>query len=191
MARDIQPLTLGDLPELSRFLTAGFHTQPEADFAAPEVLRWKYLEPMAAITTTVGSLDDGSDNQPNHHADQDSYTAADASTAAPRSYIARDKSGLLIGHVGFCRTFFEGQAITASGGRVPTIHIIDWLGSPEYRPLGVSLGRKVQQGVATQFMLGAGRIGKWSGSGTAINCGVSYRFTHASSTLRTGFGPAV
>ncbi len=34
-----------DIPELSRFLTAGFHTPPEADYAAPEVLRWKYLDP--------------------------------------------------------------------------------------------------------------------------------------------------
>ena len=45
MARDIQPLTQADLPELSRFLAAGFQAPPEADFVAPEVLRWKYLEP--------------------------------------------------------------------------------------------------------------------------------------------------
>ena len=44
MAREILPLTSDDIPELSRFLTAGFHTPPEADYAAPEVLRWKYLE---------------------------------------------------------------------------------------------------------------------------------------------------
>ena len=45
MTREICPLTLDDLSELGRFLTAGFHTAPDADFAAPEVLRWKYLEP--------------------------------------------------------------------------------------------------------------------------------------------------
>lgn len=35
MTRDIRPLTPADLPELSRFLTAGFHAQADADFAAP------------------------------------------------------------------------------------------------------------------------------------------------------------
>ena len=45
MAREIRPLTADDIPELSRFLTTGFHTSPEADYAAPDVLRWKYLEP--------------------------------------------------------------------------------------------------------------------------------------------------
>jgi len=43
MTRDIRPLTDGDLPELSRFLTAGFHTPADASFADPEVLRWKFL----------------------------------------------------------------------------------------------------------------------------------------------------
>ena len=44
MTRDIRPLTPDDIPELSRFLTAGFAAPPDADFAAPEVLRWKYLQ---------------------------------------------------------------------------------------------------------------------------------------------------
>lgn len=43
MTRDVRPLTVDDLPELSRFLTAGFHAPPDAPFAAPEVLRWKFL----------------------------------------------------------------------------------------------------------------------------------------------------
>ena len=37
MTRDIRPLTPDDIPELSRFLTAGFHAPPDADFA-PEPL---------------------------------------------------------------------------------------------------------------------------------------------------------
>ena len=41
----IRPLQLDDLEDLSRFLTAGFHAPPDADFALPEVLRWKYLGP--------------------------------------------------------------------------------------------------------------------------------------------------
>ena len=133
MARDIQPLTPGDLPELSRFLIAGFHAQPDADFAAPEVLRWKYLEPRSANTTAAGDQDDDGDNQQGHDAEQDIDATAGASNGPPRSYIARDESGPIIAHLGFCRTAFEGQAIVAHGGRVATIHIIDWLSSPEYR----------------------------------------------------------
>jgi hypothetical protein len=45
MAREIRPLEPDDIPELSRFLVEGFHTPPDADFAAPDVLRWKYFEP--------------------------------------------------------------------------------------------------------------------------------------------------
>ena len=55
------------------------------------------------------------------------------------SYVGRDEAGRIVGHLGLCRTEFEGQALSALGGRVPTIHIIDWLGSPEHRALGMSL----------------------------------------------------
>jgi hypothetical protein len=95
MTLEIYPLVLDDLSDLSRFLTDGFHAVPDADFAAPEVLRWKYLEPR------------GEDDDP------------------PRSYLARDERGRIIGHVGICRTAFKGDAIF--GGRVPTLHMIDWL----------------------------------------------------------------
>jgi hypothetical protein len=122
MARDIQPLSSHDIPELSLFLTAGFDSLPEADYTAPEVLRWKYLK----------------------------Y----AGLGEPLSYIARDETGPIIGHLGLCRTAFEGRAITASSGQVPTIHIIDWLGSPDHRAVGISLMRKAHDGVATQFGLG-------------------------------------
>ena len=88
MTRDIRPLTPDDLPELSRFLTAGFHAPPDSDFAAPEVLRWKYLEPAGDET--------------------------DLDTA--RSYVARDEGGRIVGHLGLCRTEFEGQALAASAG---------------------------------------------------------------------------
>jgi hypothetical protein len=124
--RDIRPLTADDLPELSRFLAAGFHAPPDADFAAPEVLSWKYLEP------------------PGDEVDSDTA----------RSYVARDEAGRIVGHLGLCRTEFEGRALSTLGGRVPTIHIIDWLGSPEHRALGMSLMRRAHQGVTTQFGLG-------------------------------------
>jgi hypothetical protein len=45
MARDIRPLEPDDIPEVSRFLVEGFRTPADADFAAPDVLHWKYLEP--------------------------------------------------------------------------------------------------------------------------------------------------
>jgi hypothetical protein len=132
MAREINPLTADDIPELSEFLITGFHTPPEADYAAPDVLCWKYLEPEKPA--------DGE--------------AADSAVIAPRSYIARDETGAIIGHLGLCRTTFEGQALTAHGGQVSTIHIIDWLGSPEHRAVGTSLMRKAHEDVETQFGLG-------------------------------------
>ncbi len=131
MSRDIRPLTLDDLPELSRFLTAGFHTPLEASFAATDVLRWKYLEPSEV---------------PAH--------GSDPSGALPQSYVARDEAGRIIGHIGICRTTFEGRALTVAGGQVATIHIIDWLGSPEHRAVGMSLMRKAHEGVPTQFGMG-------------------------------------
>ena len=63
MALEIRPLESGDLDELGRFLTAGFGAEADADFAAADVLRWKYLESMG-----------------------------DAQEPEPRSLIARDES---------------------------------------------------------------------------------------------------
>jgi hypothetical protein len=132
MAHEILPLTSNDIPELSRFLTAGFHSPPDADYAAPEVLRWKYLDPHLAGNGARG----------------------DAGQLAACSYIARDEKGQIVGHLGLCRTAFEGQALAAHGGQAATIHIIDWLGSTGHRAVGTSLMRKAHEGVATQFGLG-------------------------------------
>jgi hypothetical protein len=82
MNLDIRPLTPDDLPELSRILIAGFHAPPDADFAAPEVLRWKYLEPLGPQVQEEGN--------------QGVASIADG----PRSYIARDEAGQFIGHIG-------------------------------------------------------------------------------------------
>ena len=73
---------------------------------------------------------------------------------APLSYVALNKSGKIVGHLGLCRTYFRGQGITGPSGRVATMHIIDWLGSPEQRSIGISLMRLSHQGVETQFGLG-------------------------------------
>lgn len=130
MNREIHPLGPDDLSELSRFLTQGFHAPADADFAAPEVLRWKYLE----------GDEEAGDERPEQ--------------AQPRSYVARGEAGAVIGHIGICRTAFEGRAVTVDGGRVSTIHIIDWLGSPAHRAVGMSLMRKAHASVPTQFGLG-------------------------------------
>src|SRR4051794_23601496 len=45
MTADIEPLRPDEVPELSRFLTEEFHAPADADFAAPDVLRWKYFDP--------------------------------------------------------------------------------------------------------------------------------------------------
>jgi hypothetical protein len=169
MSRDIRPLTPDDLPELSRFLTAGFHAPTDADFAAPEVLRWKYLDP-------AGPGADGTDPD----------------TAL--SYVARDEAGRIVGHLGLCRTEFEGRALAASGGRVPTIHIIDWLGSPEHRAVGMSLMRRAHQGAGTQFGLGVSQaalvVGERAGYELRSLVPVYTRVLRAGYWLRAGgLGP--
>jgi hypothetical protein len=152
MAREIRALTRNDVPELSQFLTAGFQAPRDADFAAPEVLCWKYLQPSGTDSETApdSSSREGRDigNEPMF--DQLPH----ASSSTPRSFIARNESGQIIGHLGLCRTTFEGQMLAAIGGRVSTIHIIDWLGSPDHRSVGISLMRKAHEGVQTQFGLG-------------------------------------
>lgn len=77
MSYRIDPLTPDDLPELSAFLAAGFGQPPDAEFAAPDVLRWKFLD----------VLPDGDDG--------------------PRSWIGRDEqTGAVVGHVGVVLTSF-------------------------------------------------------------------------------------
>ena len=149
MAVEIRPLTGDDIPELSRFLSAGFHAPPQADFTAPEVLRWKYLEPVEPISAAArgdGQSADGCEQLRNINTD------------APRSYVAWDEAGRIVGHIGLCRTAFVGRAITFDCGRVATIHIIDWLGSPGHRSLGLSLMRQAHEGVPTQFGWGSSQV---------------------------------
>jgi hypothetical protein len=134
----ISPLVPLDLPELSRFLTTGFGTSSDAAFATPEVLHWKYLDPgllEAANHTVVRS-------------------SAGSNADLPCSFVARDTSGSIIGHLGICRTSFEGQALAGYGGHLSTIHIVDWLGSPQHRSVGISLMRKAHRETTTQFGLG-------------------------------------
>ncbi len=123
MTRDFRPTQPDDLEDLARFLTDGFHVDPASDFAAVRVLRWKFLDPGG---------DDGG--------------------GLARSYLARDEAGSIVGHVGICRTSFEGASV--AGGSVPTLHLIDWLGSPGHPGLGVSLMRLGHGQAPTQFFIG-------------------------------------
>jgi hypothetical protein len=130
MPHDIRPLTVADLPELSRFLTAGFHAPPDAPFAAVDVLQWKYFDPRGA-----------------------------EAGAAPRSYLARDPAtGEVVGHVGACPGRWHGPGLPAEG--VSTVHMIDWLSSQAGAGVGALLMRRVHQTCATQFGFGGSASGR-------------------------------
>ena len=179
MTRNIRPLTPDDLPELSRFLTAGFHAPPDADFAASDVLRWKYLDPETSVGCSVSTYP---------------TSPGGKETDASRSYVAHDDAGRIVGHLGLCRTEFEGQALAGVGGRVPTIHIIDWLGSPEHRAIGMSLMRRAHQASATPFGLGVSQaalvVGERAGYELRSLVPVYTRVLRAGYWLRSeGLGP--
>ena len=76
------------------------------------------------------------------------------------------------------------------GGRVSTIHIIDWLGSPEHRAVGMSLMRLAHQGVATQFGLGVSQaalvVGERAGYDLRSLVPVYTRVVRAGYWLRAG-----
>jgi hypothetical protein len=159
MSRVIRALRPDDLDELSRFLTVGFQADEHAEFAAPDILRWKYLESGAF------------------------------NNSLPLSYVALDQAGQIVGHVGLCRTDFVGRAIIAPGERASTMHIIDWLGSREARAVGVSLMRKAHEGVDTQFGLGVSQaalgVGERSGYELRSLVPVFTRVLRAGYWLRT------
>lgn len=129
MDYSIRPLRPDDLDALSRFLASGLGAAPGADFAAPEVLRWKFLDPAAAA-----------DSQ-------------------PRSWVAVDDAGAIVGHVGIVLTAFESSAIPGDG-RVGALHMIDWLGSPTHRGVGASLMRRAHEAAPVQFGLGGSSAGR-------------------------------
>jgi hypothetical protein len=148
----ISPLAPGDLAELSRFLSTGFKSAPDADFSSLDVLRWKYLE------LVKSPLEAGSCPAVIHeHQEATTHIAVpklESRPISPVSFVARTESGQIVGHIGICRTNFEGQALAAYGGLLPTIHIIDWIGSPQHRSVGMSLMRKAHEGTVTQFGMG-------------------------------------
>jgi hypothetical protein len=76
MAITIEPLQPDWIPALGRFLREGFHAPPDAVFAAPDVLEWKYFDP-----------------RPGVHA------------PSPRSFVLRE-SGDIVAHIGLTPTSF-------------------------------------------------------------------------------------
>ncbi len=177
MAFDIRPLSPVDLPELSQFLSAGFHAPASADFIAPEVLQWKYFEPLEP-----DPIDGAAGSAP----------AASPVNGALRSYVARDEAGRIVGHLGMCRTAFEGGAIAPEAGPVGTIDYVDWLGSPGHRSVGLSLLRMAHNGSPTQFGLGATAValavGERAGYEPRSLVPVYSRVLRAGRWLRTGRG---
>ena len=131
MARNIRPLSPKDLPELSRFLSTGFRSRPDADFFHPEVLRWKYLKPEG-----FGSKAQKNDEAATGASPHEQPKSAGHSGPPPLSFVALNDAKQIVGHLGLCRTHFRGKGIAVPSGRVGTMHIIDWLGSPEQHTSG-------------------------------------------------------
>lgn len=130
MAHDIRPLTEADLPDLGRFLIAGFHAPADAPFAAADVLRWKYFDPRGV---EAGN--------------------------GPRSYLARSaETGAVVGHVGVCPARFHGGGLGPEG--VSTLHMIDWLSSRAGSGVGATLMRRAHQATDTQYGFGGSADGR-------------------------------
>lgn len=116
-------MTPVDLPELSRFLTEGFHTPADAAFARPAVLSWKFFEPRGCDAGDV-----------------------------TRSFVACDTgTGRIVGHLGLCPGRFRGLRLPADG--VTTQHIIDWVTAGTGRGTGAKLMRRAHASTVTQYSL--------------------------------------
>ncbi|WP_435010366.1 GNAT family N-acetyltransferase [Tundrisphaera lichenicola] len=124
MAHDIRPTTADDLPELGRFLVEGFHSPEDSAFAATEVLRWKYFDPI------------GED-----------------SCEMERSLLARDQeTGRIVGHLGVYPGRIRGPGLPTEG--VSTLHMIDWLADRSASGVGATLMRRAHRSTETQYVLG-------------------------------------
>lgn len=121
MPARIEPLQAEDLPALGRFLAEGFGGPADAEFVSEDVLRWKYLEPRP-----------GRDGE-------------------PRSLVAWDDRGRIVGHVGFNLTTWRRAG---SDREVSTLHLLDWLADPSHRGVGASLMRRAHARAETQYVLG-------------------------------------
>jgi hypothetical protein len=132
MSIEIGPLRRDELDPLSRFLAAGFGAPADARFAAPDVLRWKFLDP--------GPFD--------------------AEVGAVRSWVARGGNGALVGHVGIWPTRFTIAGPDGPPRRVGTLHLLDWLGDRRHPGVGARLMRRVHELTPTQYAFGGTEAGR-------------------------------
>ena len=77
------------------------------------------------------------------------------SSFGPRSLVVREAEGI-VGHVGLCPASF----VIGQNQEVSTLHMIDWLGSPDHRGVGSSLLRYAHQLTPTQYGLGGSDAAK-------------------------------
>jgi hypothetical protein len=130
MPHDIRPTAPEDLPELSRFLTDGFHAPADAPFAAEDVLHWKIFDGRGEDEGTL-----------------------------PRSYVAREEAtGRIVGHVGVCPSRFRGPGLPDRG--LATMHMIDWLAGTSGAGVGASLMRRAHRATDVQFGFGGSAAGR-------------------------------
>ena len=130
MVHEIRASTPGDLPELGRFLTGGFHAPDDSAFAASEVLNWKYFDPRGG---DAGDM--------------------------PRSYLASEAgTGRIVGHLGVCPGRFRGGGLPPGG--VSTLHMIDWLADGAASGVGATLMRRAHRATDTQYALGGSDAGR-------------------------------
>lgn len=131
MPYQIDPLKPEDLPALGHFLADGFGAPIGSEFAAADVLQWKYFDPRPGLEDR------------------------------PRSFVARDEAGRIVGHVGFRHTTWRQAGSTRE---ISTLHMLDWLGSREHRAVGVSLLRCSHRQAEIQYGLGGSGIARRVGS---------------------------
>jgi hypothetical protein len=131
MGYEIGPLRDSEIDALAAFLVQGFGARSEAIFVAPDVLRWKYLHPR------------GTPNE-----------------VLPRSLVARDGAGKIVGHVGFVPSRFLVTSPPEQPRVHAAVHMIDWLAAPEYRGVGGALMRRVNRLAPIQYGFGGTGVGR-------------------------------
>lgn len=133
MAYSIGPLREDELPELSRFLTAGFRTTSDAPFAAVDVLRWKYFE--------------GPEQPPRS-------LVARAPSGEILGHAGLRRSQLAIRHPR--ESAISTRVVTAT-------HVIDLLASPKQRGVGFEIVKIAHEEMPIGFVLGGSRQGRRTG----------------------------
>jgi hypothetical protein len=133
MSYQIEPTRAEDCPELGQFLARGFGLPAGSPQAAVDVLAWKYLQPRPHIPAEP-----------------------------PRSYIARDESGRIIGHIGsdFTTLRIPTDDTADPFRELPAQHIMDWLAAKDHPGVGAALMRRAHAICPLQYALAATPIAR-------------------------------